>query len=152
MIVDWLQQAPVLLMALAIVFVPGLVAFSAVGLRGLALFAAAPLFGIASTALIAVGLGALGIGWSVISWLVATAVLVGLAFVIARLLRGWRAEASSGSPRWLLAVAVLAVGQGSATLLRQGESCYVTPDEGDVTVEADAAAGLVSTVFIATGA
>ncbi len=43
------------------------------------------------------------------------------------------------------------VGATSATLLRQGESCFVTPDEGDVTVEADAATGLTSTVFIATG-
>lgn len=48
--------------------------------------------------------------------------------------------------------AVTLVGATSATLLRQGESCYVTPDEGDVTVEADAAVGLTSTVFIATGA
>ncbi|PCN49303.1 mannose-6-phosphate isomerase, class I [Curtobacterium sp. 'Ferrero'] len=47
---------------------------------------------------------------------------------------------------------VTLVGATSATLLRKGESCYVTPDEGDVTVEADAASGLTSTVFIATGA
>ncbi|KTR02949.1 mannose-6-phosphate isomerase, class I [Curtobacterium luteum] len=47
---------------------------------------------------------------------------------------------------------VTLVGATSATLLRQGEACYVTPDEGDVTVEADAASGLTSTVFIATGA
>ncbi|MDM7892752.1 mannose-6-phosphate isomerase, class I [Curtobacterium caseinilyticum] len=48
--------------------------------------------------------------------------------------------------------AVTLVGATSATLLRQGESCFITPDEGDVTVEADAATGLTSTVFIATGA
>jgi mannose-6-phosphate isomerase len=48
--------------------------------------------------------------------------------------------------------AVTLVGAQSATMLRQGESCYVTPDEGDVTVEADAAAGITATVFIATGA
>ena len=48
--------------------------------------------------------------------------------------------------------AVTLVGATSATLLRQGESCYITPDEGDVTVEADVAAGVTSTVFIATGA
>ncbi|WP_065960681.1 mannose-6-phosphate isomerase, class I [Curtobacterium sp. UCD-KPL2560] len=47
---------------------------------------------------------------------------------------------------------VTLVGATSATLLRQGEACYVTPDEGDVTVEADAGSGLTSTVFIATGA
>ncbi|MCJ1713347.1 mannose-6-phosphate isomerase, class I [Curtobacterium sp. VKM Ac-2922] len=46
---------------------------------------------------------------------------------------------------------VTLVGATSATLLRQGESCFITPDEGDVTVEADSAAGLTSTVFIATG-
>ncbi|WP_031262849.1 mannose-6-phosphate isomerase, class I [Curtobacterium sp. B18] len=48
--------------------------------------------------------------------------------------------------------AVTLVGARSATLLRQGESCYITPDEGDVTVEADGGNGLASTVFIATGA
>ncbi|MFJ3034255.1 mannose-6-phosphate isomerase, class I [Curtobacterium pusillum] len=48
--------------------------------------------------------------------------------------------------------AVTLVGATSATLLRQGESCYITPDEGDVTVEADGGSGLASTVFIATGA
>jgi mannose-6-phosphate isomerase len=48
--------------------------------------------------------------------------------------------------------AVTLVGATSATLLRQGESCYITPDEGDVTVEADNGSGLASTVFIATGA
>ncbi|SDQ73657.1 mannose-6-phosphate isomerase, type 1 [Curtobacterium sp. UNCCL20] len=47
---------------------------------------------------------------------------------------------------------VTLVGATSATLLRQGESCYITPDEGDVTVEADATDGITSTVFIATGA
>ncbi|PZE84957.1 mannose-6-phosphate isomerase, class I [Curtobacterium sp. MCBD17_032] len=47
---------------------------------------------------------------------------------------------------------VTLVGAHSATLLRQGESCYITPDEGDVTVEADAGSGTTATVFIATGA
>jgi mannose-6-phosphate isomerase len=47
---------------------------------------------------------------------------------------------------------VTLVGAQSATLLRQGESCYITPDEGDVTVEADAGNGSTATVFIATGA
>lgn len=47
---------------------------------------------------------------------------------------------------------VTLVGAHSATLLRQGESCYITPDEGDVSVEADAGSGRTATVFIATGA
>jgi mannose-6-phosphate isomerase len=47
---------------------------------------------------------------------------------------------------------VTLVGATGATLLRQGESCFITPDEGDVTVEADSATGVTSTVFIATGA
>lgn len=48
--------------------------------------------------------------------------------------------------------AVTLVGATSATLLRQGEAVYVTPDEGDVTVEADSTGGVTSSVFIATGA
>lgn len=46
---------------------------------------------------------------------------------------------------------VTLVGATSATLLRKGESCFITPDEGDVTVEADSSNGVTSTVFIATG-
>jgi mannose-6-phosphate isomerase len=42
------------------------------------------------------------------------------------------------------------VGAHSATMLRRGEACYITPDEGDVTVESDAALGVTATVFIAT--
>jgi mannose-6-phosphate isomerase len=44
------------------------------------------------------------------------------------------------------------VGAHSATMLRRGEACYITPDEGDVTVESDAAQGTTATVFLATGA
>lgn len=47
---------------------------------------------------------------------------------------------------------VTLVGAQSATLLRKGEACFITPDEGDVTVEADSSDGITSTVFIATGA
>lgn len=46
---------------------------------------------------------------------------------------------------------VTLVGAKSATLLRKGESCFITADEGDVTVEADSSDGVTSTVFIATG-
>ncbi|MBT2503098.1 mannose-6-phosphate isomerase, class I [Curtobacterium sp. ISL-83] len=48
--------------------------------------------------------------------------------------------------------AVTLVGATSATLLRRGEACFITPDEGDVTVEADGSPDLTSAVFIATGA
>jgi len=44
------------------------------------------------------------------------------------------------------------VGAHSTTMLRRGEACYITPDEGDVTVEADEVAGATATVFIATAA
>ncbi|WP_412162073.1 mannose-6-phosphate isomerase, class I [Curtobacterium flaccumfaciens] len=47
---------------------------------------------------------------------------------------------------------VTLVGAQSATLLRKGEACFINPDEGDVTVEADSSDGITSTVFIATGA
>lgn len=107
MILEWVAQIPVVLAALLIVFVPGLVALYGVGLRGLALLAASPLFGVASAAIIAVGFGAVGIGWSPLSWALASTALIGLAWGTGRLLGLRPSPSARPTHRWLLPTAMI---------------------------------------------
>lgn len=107
MILEWAAQTPVVLVALLIVFVPGLVALYGVGLRGLALLAASPLFGVASTAIIAVGFGAVGIGWSPLSWALASIVLIGVAWGAGRILGLRPSPSPRPTHRWLLPTALV---------------------------------------------
>ncbi|WP_417554215.1 DUF6541 family protein [Microbacterium sp.] len=106
MILDWLAQAPVLLGAVLIVFLPGIAALYAVRMRGLALLATAPLFSTAATAIIAMVLGAARIAWSPLSWGIASLTLVGLAVVLGRLMRGAQHERGDGGRRWLIPTAL----------------------------------------------
>lgn len=106
MILDWLGQTPVLLIALLVVFVPGLVAMFGAGLRGLALFATAPLFTVAATAVIAVAFGVVGIGWSPLSWGIAALLLVAVTWAISWGLGRRIPSSSSSGRRWILPVAL----------------------------------------------
>lgn len=106
MILDWLAQTPVLLVALLVFFLPGLLALAGVGLRGLALLAAAPLFSVATTALIAVAFGAVGIDWTPLSWGIGSIFLAGLAWVMGRFLGSRMPQARKSDRRWLLPIAL----------------------------------------------
>lgn len=107
MILEWLAQTPVVLAALLVVFGPGLAALYGVGLRGLALLAASPVFGVASTAIIAVGFGAVGIGWSPLSWALASIVPIGVAWVAGRALGLRPSPSPRPAHRWLLPTALV---------------------------------------------
>lgn len=109
MILDWIAQTPLFLTALVIVFGPGLVALYGIGMRGLALVAAAPLFGVATTALIAMVFGAVGVGWSPASWGIGSLILVGLAWGIGRIVGSRLPQTAATNMRWFLPTA-LAVG------------------------------------------
>ncbi|MGW8484267.1 DUF6541 family protein [Microbacterium sp. NPDC055903] len=107
MILDWLAQAPVLIVAIAVVFVPGVLALWGVGIRGLALIGLAPVFGVAVVGVSALLLGILGIAWSPVSWAVAAFVLIVLAWVLGLVL-GRRLDAHEASGRrWILVVALV---------------------------------------------
>ncbi|WP_206476678.1 DUF6541 family protein [Microbacterium sp. KRD172] len=107
MILDWLMQAPVLLLALFVTFVPGSLALASVGLRGLPLVAAAPLFSVSTTALIALACGAVGIAWSPLTWGIGTLILVAITWVLSRLLGYQLPAAASAERRWILPTALL---------------------------------------------
>ncbi|HWK77231.1 MAG TPA: DUF6541 family protein [Microbacterium sp.] len=104
---EWLAQTPVMLAGILVVFVPGILALWGVGLRGLALFAAAPLFGVATVGVSALALGAVGVAWSPLSWAISTLVVIGVAWVLGRLLGHRLPEADVAGPRWLLIVALV---------------------------------------------
>lgn len=107
MILDWFAHTPVLLTAVAVVFLPGLAALRLVGMRGLALLAAAPVFSIAATALIAVGFGLVGVPWTPLSWAAAMTGLVALAWALGRLLGTRLGVEAIASERRILPAAVL---------------------------------------------
>lgn len=86
MIFEWSLQAPVLLVGLFVVFVPGVVALTGVGLRGLALVAAAPVFSVFATSVSAVLIGALGFTWSPLSWAASMLIFAGASWAIGRLI------------------------------------------------------------------
>lgn len=109
MIGDWILQTPVLLTALLVVLAPGLLAMFAVGLRGLALLAFAPVFSVASTAVLALIFGTIGVPWSPLSWAAGVVVLILLAAALGWMLGNRMPNGIRESRRWLLLIA-LAVG------------------------------------------
>ncbi|UJP11487.1 hypothetical protein L2X99_08310 [Microbacterium sp. KUDC0406] len=108
MIGAWMLQTPVLLTALFVVFVPGVLAMLAAGLRGLALLAFAPVFSVASTAVLALIFGMIGVPWSPLSWGVGSLAVILLAAALGWML-GNRMPTRTREPhRWLLPVALAA--------------------------------------------
>lgn len=93
MIADWAAQLPVLFVAVAVAFVPGLLALAAAGLRGLALIALAPLMSTTMAGAAAILIAWAGFDWSALSFLVMVVAIVVVAFAAGRLLAPWR-----GSP------------------------------------------------------
>ncbi|MFE6995317.1 DUF6541 family protein [Microbacterium sp. NPDC057659] len=108
MIGDWILQTPALLASLLVVFVPGVLAMLAVGLRGLALLAFAPVFSVASTAVLALIFGMVGVPWSPLSWGAGSLVVVLLAAVLGRMLGNRTPERTGSARRWLIPVALAA--------------------------------------------
>src|SRR5262249_22572537 len=101
--------APVALVTIAWLFVPGLFVSYLLGLRGVAAWALAPVTGIALIACAAVLGGFLGIGWSVGFALVVSVVVVAVVAGIAFLLRRRAFLASNPDPRALTLAAGLGI-------------------------------------------
>jgi hypothetical protein len=104
---SWVDTAPVVLVALGWLWGPGLPISYLLGLRGVAAFAFAPVFSIAVVAATAVVAQLAGLDWSVPVALVAALVVVGLAGVLAFLLRRNGFLASIPDPRRLTLIAAL---------------------------------------------
>jgi hypothetical protein len=93
-----MQAVPAVLVATALLFVPGCVAVRLVGLRGWAALGAGPAVG--TTLLVAAGIvcGATGVGWGLLPLVVS--VLIGwvLAALVGRLVRRWAAPRTAPDP------------------------------------------------------
>lgn len=117
MIGDWLAQAPLFLLAVAVLFVPGLLVGLGLRLRGLILAAAAPGISVALLAAFAIIYPMLGVSWSGVSAavgvVVAGAVTVSIRMLYARLrpARSNSLHAHAPAPHaMLLVIAGLVVG------------------------------------------
>src|ERR1700754_2074721 len=94
---NWIAAAPVALVTVAWLLVPGLFVSYLLGLRGVAAWGLAPVTGIALIACTAVLGGFLGIGWSVGFVLVVSVVFVAVVAAISFVLR--RNLLLAGAPR-----------------------------------------------------
>ncbi|WP_309128009.1 DUF6541 family protein [Microbacterium sp.] len=79
---DWLAMLPVMVVAIAVVLLPGLLIGAALRVRGVLLWGFAPAAGVAALAVSAGGLGILGVGWSVWTAGIAVLLLAGMAALI----------------------------------------------------------------------
>lgn len=61
---EWIGALPALVVALLVLFGPGALIAWALAVRGFALLAAVPVLTVGTGALLAIGYGALGIGWT----------------------------------------------------------------------------------------
>ncbi|MDR6866302.1 hypothetical protein J2Y69_000894 [Microbacterium resistens] len=94
MIGEWVAQAGPIGLAVLVVFVPGLLIGSGLGLRGLRLWSAAPGVSVALLSVLAILLPVAGIRWGLLPVGIATAVVAGLVWLVAALVRrGGRAAA-----------------------------------------------------------
>ncbi|CAH0129908.1 hypothetical protein SRABI76_00271 [Microbacterium oxydans] len=85
---SWLEAIPVLLVAAAILVLPGYAVTRALSLRGLWAWGVAGPASVSVVVLASLGAGLLGIPWSVLPVLVTTVALGVVGFVVARLSRG----------------------------------------------------------------
>jgi len=104
---NWIEAAPVALVTIGWLLVPGLLAGYLLGLRGVAAWGLAPVIGIALIACTAVLSGFLGIGWSVGFVLLVSVAFVAVVAAIAFLLRRRAFLAADPDPRRLTLAAGL---------------------------------------------
>ena len=111
MIGAWLGALPALVIAVAVLFGPGLAIGAALRLRGLALWALAPVVSVAVVAGLALLYGFVKVPWAAWSILAGVAVVVGLAW-LARLLLGPRPALPVRDARgtWLVTAGLLVGG------------------------------------------
>ena len=111
MIGAWLGALPALVIAVAVLFGPGLAIGAALRLRGLALWALAPVVSVAVVAGLALVYGFVRVPWAAWSILAGVAVVVGLAW-LARLLLGPRPALPVRDARgtWLVTAGLLVGG------------------------------------------
>lgn len=144
MIGAWLGAIPVVLAAALILFVPGLLLGAGLRLRGLALWAFAPVATTAATAVLAVGLGMVGVPWTLWSAGLGCGVLIGAAWLLGRL--GPPARPHGGRHR--RAVVLLAAGLAIGIALVAARFTIYVGEPGAVSQTNDAVFHLSAVRYI----
>lgn len=108
----WLAASPVLAVALAVLFLPGLAVAGAAGARGFLLFAAAPATSVAVISVLAIAFPFIGVDWGVPAVLVGAALLAVIAAILHRLSAGrWSGQRAKRQPiraTWTVAAITMA--------------------------------------------
>lgn len=112
MIGDWLAAAPAILVAAAVVFLPGLVSGAGLRLRGLTLWALSPVLSVAAIAGLALVYGIARVPWSAASILIGIAVLGGAAWLVGWALGPRRPSVTAARRSLVLLAAGLVIGVG----------------------------------------
>lgn len=119
---SWFSVVPVAFACLALLFLPGAVLISAMGLRNIAFLAVAPILTVAVVAVTAIVSPYFGVTWSFVPVVVATGVLAVLFLGVRKLpglrqpLKPWRATYGALRKMAVLVAAGFAIGAGSIAL------------------------------------
>ncbi|MBE9925729.1 hypothetical protein G8C93_07460 [Cellulosimicrobium cellulans] len=136
---EWLPTAWIGLLAVLLLWVPGLAVGYAGGLRGLVAWGSAPLVSSALIGASAVVAGAVGVRWSVLVVLGATVVATGLAWGVRAVAGGWRSprvDRSRSSWRQVLLTVVLSMVVAGALQARRLMAAIGGPDHFSQTFDA----------------
>lgn len=143
---SWLLALPVLVVAVGVLYLPGLALLFAAGARGFLLYVAAPAVSVAVIAVLGIAFPFVNLAWSVPAVLLALAVLAVVVAVVRRLLTGtWtppRVQRNAVTTGWT--VAALAV----AALVITVQLIVVFGEPGNMSQTFDAAFHLNGTKFI----
>ncbi|MEV8250811.1 DUF6541 family protein [Microbacterium sp. NPDC076768] len=108
MTLEWVAALPALLVAVLLVFLPGMAALFGVGLRGLSLAAFAPAMSVAMITVSGLLLGALHVPWTAMSLTLVLVALAGLAWLVGWLvMRVASTTDTAETLRWLLPVTIV---------------------------------------------
>lgn len=104
---EWFAFAPAVLVAVAVVFVPGLALSYGMRLRGALLWGFAPAAGVGALGVSAVALGIAGIAWSPVTAAIAVVAMTGVAWAVMLPLRTARTHEGRGWRAWVAGAVML---------------------------------------------
>lgn len=128
---SWWAALPAAIVAVLVIFLPGLALLAAAGARRFFLVAIAPAVSVAVYAVLAILFPFVNIPWSVPAVAIAAAVLAAITWAVSLLVRRLRADhegpaASAGQPGTLLAAVLAAVLIGIQLLIVHGKPDHVS--------------------------
>ncbi|WP_243063517.1 DUF6541 family protein [Humibacter sp. RRB41] len=138
----WIEALPAFVVALAILYVPGVLVGAVAGVRGIKLYASAPAITVALLAVLAIVLPWVHVDWSPV-WVFISVLIVILVVAVVRALvsrRFWRVrgrpDSTEGVDRRLIWMLVAAIGIPAIAIVVQTTIAFVSPDSISQTFDA----------------